>query len=326
MPEKYLHPVKIGEITLANNIFLAPLAGYSHKALRIMARRLGAGYAVTEMVSVEGLIRGDKKTWTYIDLEPEVTGVQIFGLSDPERYYKAASILRERLDVKIIDINFGCPVRKVIRSGSGSFHLTQPAVMADIVRAVKNAGVLVTAKVRTGFDEVSIEDIMPPLNAAHPDMIIMHGRTAKQGYSGKADWEIIRQAREMSDTLFIANGDINSPEDARKILDITGADGIMIGRAGVGKPFIFDQIRQYFTTGEYPRHYTREQVKKYMLELADLFTGIQGQDRIIPIRNALIQYVRHYDGSKAVRQAIALCHNKSDLIKILDQWKDETED
>ncbi len=321
--ESYLHPLKLGNIILSNNVMLAPLAGYSHKALRIMARRLGAGYAVTEMVSVEGLLRGFKKTWSYVNLEEEITGVQIFGLSDPARYYQAAVLLRDRLGVKIIDINFGCPVRKVIRSGSGSFHLTHPQVMGDIVKAVKDAGVLCTAKIRTGFDQVNIQETIPVLNQAQADMVVLHGRTAAQGYSGHADWDLIRKARSLCETVFIANGDINTPEDALKILATTQADGIMIGRAGVGTPYIFDQIRQYLSTGSYPQHYSLDQIKSFMKELTELYLSIQGGKSIIPIRSALIQYVRAFDGAKEIRRDIALCPDKDGLYRILSDWKDE---
>lgn len=302
---------------------LAPLAGYSHKALRIMARRLGAGYAVTEMVSVEGLLRGFKKTWSYVDLEDEVTGVQIFGLSDPERYRQAAVQLREKLGVRIVDINFGCPVRKVIRSGSGSFHLTHPEVMAEIVRAVKDAGVYCTAKIRTGFDQVNIQDTVPLLDEAGVDMIVLHGRTASQGYSGHADWEMIRKARRLTRTLFIANGDIQTPEDAKKILELTGADGVMIGRAGVGTPFLFDQIREYLTQGSYKRFYGLEEVKGYMRELTELYLSIKGGKSIVPIRSALIHYVKAFDGAREVRRDISLCPDRDSLYRILDAWQED---
>jgi tRNA-dihydrouridine synthase B len=181
-----------------------------------MAKGFGAGYAVTEMVSVEGVARNLRKTLSYAVLDDEWTGVQLFGGPNPERFYDAALVVKERYNAKIVDINFGWPVRKVIRAGAGSALLNDPAAMAEIGAAVKRAGLIVTAKIRSGFDGVNIDETIPALDKAGADAIIYHARTAKQMYAGKADWSLIRKARDLTDKPLIANGDVVTPEDAER--------------------------------------------------------------------------------------------------------------
>ena len=318
--KKYLEPFEIKGIPFDNRIWLAPLAGYSHKALRIMARNFGAGFAVTEMVSIEGLIRGDKKTRKYLELENAPIAVQIFGTAKPDRFLKAAELLKKEYAVRVVDVNFGCPVRKVVRSGAGSALLKTPEMMCEIIKAVKSTGVLTGAKIRIGFDNENTELTIPALDEAGIDILTIHGRTAKQGYTGRADWQAIARARKMTDTFLVANGDIKTPEDAERVIETTECDAVMIGRAGIGTPFIFSQINDYFNKGTYIRQYDRENIKSFMREFADMYCKVSSKDSIIPIRSALIQYVHNFDGSKEIRRAISLCVSRKELENILNEW------
>lgn len=320
MPKNYLRPIEIGGLVFPNNIWLAPLAGYSHVSLRAMAKEFGAGYAVTEMVSVEGVARNLRKTLSYAVLDDEWTGVQLFGGPKPERYYDAALVVKERYGAKIIDVNFGCPVRKVIRAGAGSALLCDPAVMGEIVAAIKRAGLVVTAKIRSGFDEVNIDRTIPALDKAGADAIIYHARTAKQMYAGKADWTLIRRARDLTDKPLIANGDIVTPEDAERMFEETLADGIMIGRAAVGKPYIFRQIREYFETGTYSVP-SVDEIKSYMLEFAKVFFERSGKKDLKDIRGALVQYIKGFHDSKSYRFRLANIMTYDELVEVLDDWK-----
>ncbi len=323
---QYIHPVRVGNIEIQNNIWLAPLAGYSNKALRLFSYKFGAGYAETEMVSLEGLHRDNKRTWNYLDLEGEYqTTVQLFGKNEPKKFYEVSRMMQKRLPVKIIDINFGCPVRKVIRTGAGSFLLNYPHIMGDIVKALKDSGVIVSAKIRSGYDSENLEETVPVLDKSGADIIIVHPRLAVQFYNGKADWNKILKARQMTGKLLIASGDIVTPEDARKVLETTGADAIMIGRRAVGSPYIFKQITDYLKNGVYSS-YTLDDIKEIMRQFAALYTGLIKNDSIIPIRSTLIQYVRNYKNSKDVRHKLSAIKNSYELESVLDTWQYDPED
>ncbi len=319
-PRKLMHSIRIIDIFIPNNIWLAPMAGYTGKALREFAKIFGAGLTFTEMVSLEGLIRGDKRTLKYIDINnDENTVIQLFGKNEPEKFYRAGKILQERSGAKLVDINFGCPVRKVIRNEAGSFLLKTPGAMADIVKALKDSGLSVSAKIRSGFDCINIEETIPALNLAGADMIIVHPRLAVQFYNGAADWNLIKKAGELTDRVLIASGDVKSPEDAKIILELTLADGLMIGRKAVGSPYIFKQITEYFENGTY-KTYSFGEIKEIMLEFAGLYTGIDGKRGIVPIRSELIQYVRDYKNSREIRHRISLIHTIDELKEILKDW------
>ena len=320
MNKPEIHPVDLNGMHIPNNLWLAPLAGYSHKPFRQFAARFGAAYSVTEMVSLEGLVRLDKKTWKYLDIEnEESTAIQLFGKCEPVKFYQASKLLQSRYAVKVLDVNFGCPVRKVIRGGAGSAHLRNPQGMADIVKSLKDSGVLVSAKIRLGFDKINIEETVPALHNAGADIIIVHGRLATQFYNGKADWEAIARARQLTDRVFIANGDIKTPEDAKKILEVTGADGIMIGRQAVGSPYLFTQILDYFKTGSY-RQYTLEEIKAIMLDFSRFYCESEKRNSMIPIRGGLIQYVRNYQNSREVRNKLSVIKTLEELEHVLQAW------
>lgn len=317
--EKYLHPLWLENREIPNNLWLAPLAGYSHIPMRKLCRRFGAGFTVTEMVSIEGMIRNDRKTQKYAELEHPLTSIQLFGKGEPEKFREAALQCKTLYNADFVDINFGCPVKKVIRNGAGSALLTDPEMMRDIVSAVKDAGVIVTAKIRIGFDQNDLQRIIPVLSQARPAAIILHARTAKQVFSGQADWGMIRQARDLWDGILIANGDINTPEDAERAFEVTQADGIMLGRGAVGKPYLFGQIVDYFETGRY-HSYTQPEIAELMREFAELYIADTGQDRITGIRSHLIQFVKGIRDCKKTRFGLSRCNTLDELSDVLNEW------
>lgn len=321
-PEKTgpVRPLRIGKMEVPNNVWLAPMAGYSGKALRIMAKKHGAGLTYTEMVSLEGLVRNDRKTWEYLNVEDDGrTMVQVFGRNEPKKFREVSLMIQERMDLKALDVNFGCPVRKVIRNGCGSALLKTPGAMGDIVRALKDTGIAVSAKIRSGIDSVNIDETVTELDRAGADVIVLHPRLAIHFYNGKADWELIRRARDLTDKILIASGDIRTPEDAKKVFETTGADGIMIGRQAIGSVFLFGQILEYFEKGSY-REYGHDDIKTAMLEYAELFSLVEQEESIIPIRSALIQYIRLYHNSREIRHRLSKAYTIEELKTILTDW------
>lgn len=310
----------IGEMKAANNVWLAPMAGYSGKTLRVLAKRHGAGMTFTEMVSLEGLVRKDKKTWEYLNLEDDgLTIVQVFGKNEPQKFYNVSMMMQSEKEIKAVDVNFGCPVRKVIRNGAGSALLKTPKAMGDIVRALKDSGVAVSAKIRSGFDQVNIEETIPELDKAGADVIVLHPRLAIHFYNGKADWELIKRARDMTNKTLIASGDIRSPEDALAVFEQTRADGIMIGRQAVGSIFLFSQLLDFFKKGSY-KTYSHDELKEVMTEYAALYSLVEKDESIIPIRSALIQYVRLYKNSREIRNRLSKTQTIEELEQVLKDW------
>lgn len=236
---------RIGPYTLANPWILAPMAGVSEMPFRVLARRLGAAAAPTELVSAKGLIYGQARTQRYVEHAPseQPFWVQIFG-SDIESMVAGANRAHE-LGAKIIDVNMGCPVRKVTKNGAGSGLLTDPPRAAALVEAmVRQTSVPITVKIRTGWDAHSLNfsEMACRLADAGCSAIAMHGRTRAQGYSGKANWDHIKRLVDTSPIPVIGNGDAFTPDDARRMLSETGCAAVMIGRGALGNPWIFAEL------------------------------------------------------------------------------------
>ena len=245
---------KIGNVEIKNRVVLAPMAGVCNSAFRRIIKEMGAGLLYAEMVSDKALVYNNEKTkdMLYMTEDERPISQQIFG-SDKESFVEAAKIIEESMHPDIIDINMGCPVPKVaVKSQAGSALLKDPDKIYEIVKAVGEAvSVPVTVKIRSGWDKNSINAVLvaKTCEKAGASAIAVHPRTRSQGYSGKADWNIIKEVKEAVNIPVIGNGDILSAKDAKKMIDETGCDAVMIGRGTLGNPYLIKQVVKYLEDG-----------------------------------------------------------------------------
>jgi tRNA-dihydrouridine synthase B len=251
-----LQTIKIGPVVLPNPVFLAPMAGVTDYPFRCLARSFGAGLVVSEMIASQALIRNNVRSVRMAGTAEEEfpMAAQISG-SDPVVMAKASRI-NESLGAAIIDINMGCPQRKIVKTGAGASLMRDEVLVRRVIEAiVKAVSIPVTVKMRLGWDHKNINAIRIAKIAqdSGASLVTIHGRTCNRMFSGKADWPAIKQVKETVSIPVIANGDIQSPRDAGLCLEVSGADGIMIGRGALGRPWLFDQILHFLKTGEYKK-------------------------------------------------------------------------
>jgi nifR3 family TIM-barrel protein len=298
----------IGNVTLENRYLLAPMAGVSDLPFRILCHRQGAGMTGMEMISAKAILYKNKNTKQLMEISPEegAVSLQLFG-SDPQIMADMARQIEE-LDFQILDINMGCPVPKVVNNGEGSALMKQPLLVGQIVEAVSSAVKKpVTVKIRAGFDEscinaVEIAHIAQESGAA---AVAVHGRTRQQYYSGEADWEIIGQVKDALHIPVLGNGDIRCPQDAARMMEQTGCDGVLIGRAARGNPWIFRDMVCYERTGEVPPKPSLEEVIQMLLEHAKLQLEYKGEyTGIREMRKHAAWYTAGYKNSAKLRGRI----------------------
>lgn len=300
--------LQIGNVTLENNLVLGPMAGVTDLPFRLLCKEQGAGLLCMEMVSAKGIYYNNKNTEQLlaIDEREHPVSLQLFG-SDPEIMSEMAKKIEER-PFDILDINMGCPVPKVVNNGDGSALMKNPVLAGKIIektaRAIKKP---VTVKIRKGFDDAHINavEMAKVAEASGAAAIAVHGRTREQYYSGRADWDIIRQVKEAVKIPVIGNGDILTPEDAIRMEEQTGCDGFMIARGAQGNPWIFAQILHYFKTGEHLSKPTAEEMVQMMLRHAKMQLAFKGDyTGIREIRKHAAWYTAGYPNAARLRSAI----------------------
>ena len=244
---------KLGNIEIKGKIILAPMAGITSAGYRKYLNSFGVDICVSEMVSDMGLIYQNKETESYVtfDKDQTITGVQLFG-SNPENIKKATGIvLQLNRNIDFIDVNMGCPVPKVTKTGAGSSLMLHPKLAGDIIRAIKEVtDKPVTAKIRLGYNEVNFKEVIKELEAAGVDAIGIHARTRKELYSGEPHYELLKDLRKEMSVPLMVSGNIYTLDDAIRALDITGAEAVMVARGGVGNPFLIKQIKTFYEPGE----------------------------------------------------------------------------
>ena len=318
----YLKKLKIGNVTLENNILLAPMAGITNLPFRIICEKFNPGLVCTEMVSSKGLFYDDKKTEKLLNMKNEKrpVAVQIFGNDIEAMAYSAKKVSKI---ANLIDINMGCPAPKVVKNGDGSKLMLDIELSRKIIQAVvENSSVPVTVKIRKGWDKEHINciEFAKMAEQAGACAITIHGRTRDEFYSGTADWEIIKKLKQEVSIPVIGNGDIKSPQDALKMFEYAGVDGIMIGRAAIGNPWIFMQIQEYLKNGKMIE-ISNEKRLKIILEHINLQVEELGENTgIKEMRKHMTYYIKGLKDSSAIRQKINTKKKKNELVDCITEY------
>ena len=319
----FIHKLNIGNVELDNNLILAPMAGVNDLPFRIICKKYGnPGLVCNEMVSAKAICYNDEKTKSMLvtnDQERPIS-MQIFG-HEPDSMGQAVEEICKVAD--IIDINFGCPAPKVVKNGDGSKLLENIELIGEIVKAVvEKSNRPVTAKIRKGWSNENIVavEVAKVIEAAGAKMIAVHGRTRNEFYTGKADWDIIKEVKNNVSIPVIGNGDIFSAQDAKAMFEQTGCDGIMIGRGALGNPWIFREIREYIENGTIPS-ITKEEKLNVLKEHFKLLLDLKGEYVATrEIRKFVAWYVKGMENATALRIRINQIESQEDFYKEIDNF------
>jgi len=315
----------IGNLELKGNIFLAPMAGVTDLPFRLLCKEQGASLVYTEMVSAKALHYNDKETCGLLETHPDErpVAVQIFG-SEPEIMAEAAEKLSHREEFALIDINMGCPAPKIVKNFEGSALMRNPELVRKIVREVVRASKKpVTVKIRKGWTESEVNAVKIALICEEEGAmaVTVHGRTREQFYSGNTDLNVIKEVKESLTIPVIGNGDIRSPEDAERMMQFTGCDGVMVGRGAQGNPWIFKRINEYYSHGRYDKSIDKIQLLETILRHYALMEEYKGERMaLLEMRKHVGWYLHGLPGSAHIRAQIFRITNKEEVIQTLKDY------
>lgn len=317
--------LKIGEVTAPNPVVLAPMAGVCNPAFRLIAKEFGCGLVCAEMVSDKAILHGNSRTMDmlYVDEREKPLSLQIFG-GDTETLVEAAKYVDRHTNADIIDINMGCPVPKITKCDAGARWLLDPGkIESMITEVVASVSKPVTVKMRIGWDD---EHVYAVRNAKAVEngggsAVSVHGRTRVQMYTGKANWDIIKEVKQAVSIPVIGNGDVFTPEDAKRMLDDTGVDGVMIGRAALGNPWMLYRTIHYLTTGQLlPEPDAGEKIRIAILHL-DRLVALKGEQVAVKeMRKHMAWYLKGLQGSARVKDVIMEQTRRDDMVATLHEF------
>ena len=315
---------KIGDVEIPNRVVVAPMAGISNSAFRVTVKEFGAGLVVCEMISDKGLHFKNKKTLEMLHIEEveHPISLQVFG-GQKETLVEAAKFVEANTTADIIDINMGCPVNKIIKAEAGAKWLLDPNKVYEMVSAVSSAvSIPVTVKMRIGWDEEHVFAVENALAAekAGASAIAMHGRTRTQMYEGKANWDVLRQVNDVLTIPFMGNGDVRTPEDAKRMLEEVGCDAVMIGRAALGNPWMIYRTEHYLRTGELlPEPEPAEKIETAKLHLVRL-ANLKGEKVAArEFRQHAAYYLKGIPRATKTKLAINQTDSPEEIIVLLDE-------
>lgn len=320
---------KIKNVEINGKIVVAPMAGISNMTFRRICKSMGASLVVAEMVSDKAITYGNEKTFELLRMNDDERPIsqQIFG-SDVKSFVEAAKIVEEKMNPDIIDINMGCPVPKVaVKNQAGSALLKNPEKVGEIIKAVVGAvNVPVTVKIRSGWDQSSINavEIAKIAEANGASAITVHARTRAQGYSGKADWNIIKEVVNAVNIPVVGNGDVISCYDAKKMLDETGCSAVMIGRGLLGNPWLIKECVEYLESGKLPEVIDyNEKIDMMEYHLNKLCEDKTEKQAVLEIRNHLLNYLKGLPENKEAKNQVCRCKSRLEIIEVLENYRNE---
>lgn len=323
--------LKIGNIEMKNQVVLAPMAGICNSAFRLTVKEFGAGLVCAEMVSDKGIVFQNEKTMNmlYMDEREKPLSLQIFG-GEKESLVQAASFVDKNTNADIIDINMGCPVPKITKCDAGAKWLLDPNKIYEMVAAVTDAvDKPVTVKMRMGWDEDHIYAVenARAVERAGGQAVALHGRTRVQMYEGTANWDIIKEVKQSVNIPVIGNGDVQTPQDAKRMLEETGVDGVMIGRAALGNPWMIYRTVKYLETGELIEEPgAREKIDVCLLHLDRLIALKNENIAVREMRKHAAWYLKGIRGNALVRKEVNLCETREQLVSLLSNFVQEVEE
>lgn len=320
---------KIGNIEIKNHVVLAPMAGISNTSYRTIIKEMGAGLIYAEMVSDKAIMFDNDRTIELLKMRESERPIaqQIFG-SDEDSFVIAAKKIVELMHPDILDINMGCPVPKIaLKSQAGASLLKDPDKIEKIVRSVVNAvDIPVTVKIRSGWDSNTINcvEVAKRIENAGASAITLHARTRAQGYSGSADWSLIKKVKEAVSIPVIGNGDIKTCYDAKKMLEETGCDAVMIGRGVLGNPWLIKECVDYLEDGTLPQRVSAKEKMQMLKRHFELLCKDKGEKlALLEIRTHALWYIKGLPGSASIKNQICQTKNSTELFNILNNYIEE---